>query len=68
LEEIFMTWLEQKLPEDIFTVLKLAGFGLEDAMAQPVHWEVSFETTGDKWLGIIIPFIGDAAQEAVVDT
>jgi len=29
---------------------------------------VEFETTGEKWLGITIPFIGDIAQEAIVDT
>jgi hypothetical protein len=68
LQEVFKTWLQQDLPQDIFTVVKLAGFGLEDAKAQPVRWDVSFETTGDKWLGIIIPFVGDTAQKATVDT
>jgi hypothetical protein len=68
LEEVFREWLQQDLPQDIFTVVKLAGFGLEDAKQQPVHWDISFETTGDKWLGIIIPFIGDTAQKATVDT
>jgi len=33
-----------------------------------MHWDVSFETIGDKWIGIIIPFIGDTAQKAIVDT
>ena len=68
LQEVFRTWLQQDLPQDIFTVVKLAGFGLDDARAQPVQWDISFETTGDKWLGIIIPFVGDTAQKATVDT
>lgn len=68
LTDVFATWLQQDLPQNIFTVVKLAGFGLEDATAKPLHWDISFETTGDKWLGIVIPFVGDAVQEAVVDT
>jgi hypothetical protein len=68
LQEVFREWLRQDLPQDVFTVVKLAGFDLEDAKQQPVHWNVSFETTGDKWLGILIPFVGDTAQKATVDT
>lgn len=68
LQEVFRTWLLQDLPQDIFTVVKLSGFGLQDAKAQPVHWDISFETTGNKWFGIIIPFVGDTAQKATVDT
>jgi predicted alpha/beta-hydrolase family hydrolase len=26
---------------------------------QPVHWDISFETLGDKWLGITVPFVDD---------
>lgn len=68
LEEVFKTWLQQELPKDVFTVVKLAGFGVEDVAAEPVVWEISFETTGDQWLGITIPFAGNIAQPAVVDT
>lgn len=68
LEKVFRHWFEQELPQDIFTVVKLSGFGVWDAKTQPLDWDISFETTGDKWLGIRIPFIGDTAQEAVVDT
>ena len=68
LTDVFATWLQQDLPQNIFTVVKLAGFGLEDATSKPLHWDISFETTGDKWLGIVIPFVGDAVQEALVDT
>jgi hypothetical protein len=67
LEEVFKTHLRQTLPDDFSTVLKLAGFGLDD-VKPPFHWDISFETTGDKWLGITIPFIGDTAETAVVDT
>lgn len=68
LQEVFREWLQQDLPQDIFTVVKLAGFGLEDAKARPIEWDISFETTGDKWLGITIPFVGETAQKATVDT
>jgi len=56
------------LPQDIFTGVKLAGFGLEDPKEQPVQWYVGFETKGDDWLGITIPFVGDTAGKAIVDT
>jgi hypothetical protein len=68
LERVFREWLNQLLPTDIFSVLKLSGFGVEDLVAEPIRWDVSFETTGDKWLGITIPFVGDIAMEAEVDT
>jgi hypothetical protein len=68
LVKVFTTWLQQELPDDIFTVVKLSGFGVENPKAYPVEWDISFETTGDKWLGITIPFVGDEPREAVVDT
>ena len=68
LAEVFRSWLQQELPEDIFTAVKLAGFGVEDPRARPLEWDMSFETTGPKWLGIVIPFRDDTPQEAVVDT
>ncbi len=68
LEKIFEEWLKQDLPQDIFSALKLTGFEIEDAKTLPLRWDISFETTGELWLGIIIPFIGDTAQAAVVDT
>ena len=66
--EVFRTCLEQDLPQDIFTVVKLSGFGLEDVKSRPLQWNISFETTGKKWLGIVVPFVGDTAQQAIVDT
>ncbi len=68
LENVFLDWLEQRLPTDIFSVLNLSGFSVEDPQEEPIRWVVSFETTGDKWLGITIPFVGDTAMEAEVDT
>ena len=68
LANVFKSWLKQDLPDDILTVMKLSGFGVEDPRAQPVNWDVSFETTGDTWLGITIPFQGEEAKEATVDT
>jgi hypothetical protein len=68
LGRVFKSWLQQDLPANIFTVVKLSGFGVEDLKTQPIEWDISFETTGEKWLGITIPFVGDEAQEAVIDT
>lgn len=68
LAKVFKTWLKHELPDDIFTVVKLSGFGVENPQTYPVEWDIMFETTGDKWLGITIPFVGDEPREAVVDT
>lgn len=68
LEEVFRFRLQRELPQDIFTVVSLAGFGMESPTAQPVRWDVEFEMTGDVWLGITIPFVDEMAQKAVVDT
>jgi hypothetical protein len=68
LAKVFKSRLDQDLPDDIFTVVKLSGFGVEDPRTQPISWDISFETTGEKWLGITIPFVGDTCKEAVVDT
>ena len=68
LQEVWLSCFQRDLPHDIFSVMKLGGFGLEDPKARPVQWDVGFETTGDKWLGITVPFLDDIAQHAVVDT
>ena len=68
LKDVFSAWLQQELPQDIFSVVTLAGFGLEDPSGSPIECNVAFETTCDKWLGITIPFVGEIAQEAGVDT
>jgi hypothetical protein len=67
LAKAFKLWLDQDLPKDIFSVVKLSGFGVEDPQAHPLHWDISFETIGEKWLGITISFVGDEAKEAIVD-
>jgi len=68
LEQVFRDWLGQSLPTDIFSVLKLSGFDVEDPTQHPPQWNVSFETTGDKWLSITVPFVAEVAMEAEVDT
>jgi len=68
LQEVFSHWLQRDLPADIFSVVKLAGFDLEDPQETLPKWDIAFETTGDKWLGIRIPFVGEVPQKAVVDT
>lgn len=68
LAEVFEQRLNLPLPEDMFSVLKLSVFGVEDPAAKPLKWNIGFETTGDTWLGIMIPLIDDVAQKATVDT
>ena len=64
---MYKSELGEPLPQDIFTTLKLTGFGVKDPYEQPVRWDISFETTGDKYLGVLIPFIGNTAMEPEVD-
>lgn len=68
LDQVFRKWLDRPLDQDLWRDVKLAGFGVEDPREEPVQWDVAFETTGAKWLGITVPIIGDRVQEAVVDT
>jgi hypothetical protein len=65
LQSIFAQWLPIDLPSDIFSKVKPAGFELEDANEIPIEWDIAFETTGKKWSGITIPFVGEVAQPAV---
>lgn len=68
LDEVFRRWFDRPLHDDLWQDVELAGFGLEDPTANPIEWDVSFETTGDKWLGITVPFLGDEPGVATVDT
>jgi hypothetical protein len=68
LAKVFREWLSRDLPDDIFTELKLTGFDVDDPNGHPLRWSVWFETIGEKWLGITIPFVDDVAGEAEVDT
>ena len=68
LSQVFRSSLNRDLPENLFSELKLAGFSVEDPKATPVVWDIAFETTVGRWLGIAIPFVGETAQEPTVDT
>ena len=68
LREVFTEYLNRSLPQDIFSEVKLVAIGIEDVKTTPISWDISFETTGDDWLGIKIPFVGMESQPAVVDT
>jgi hypothetical protein len=56
------------LGADLWQDVKLTGFGVENPRVVPTGWDVDFETTGDKWLGITIPLVGDSPQDLIVDT
>jgi hypothetical protein len=68
LAKAWRVWYEAELPEDIFDCLRLSSFQVEDPDARPLRWDVMFETTGEKWLAMSIPFIDDVPQKAVVDS
>jgi len=68
LDKAFETWIGRRLEPNLWGDLVLSGFSVEDPGATPPVWDVMFETTGDKWLAITIPFIGDIPGTAVVDT
>ena len=68
LDRVFRDWQQRPLSPDLWQDVKLSGFGIDDQGTRPVAWEVSFETIGERWLGITIPFLGDEAQDAIVDT
>jgi hypothetical protein len=61
-------WLGRPLNADVWGDVKLAGFSVEDPGAVPASWDVSFETSGEKWLGITVPFVGDHPEDPIVDT
>ena len=68
LEKVAIEWLGRPLAENLWDDVKLAGFGIEDLEDSPPKWDVAFETTGKRWLGITVPMVGSRAQEAQVDT
>ena len=68
LARVFREWLNKELPADVFSELKLTRFDVDDPKGHPLHWTVMFEATGEKWLGITIPFVDEAAADAEVDT
>ncbi len=78
--QVFAEWLQHDLPTDMFSAVKLSGFGCEiasrgtgpnrlpDIGSGRMSWDVTFETTGKRWLSITIPFAGDEPMEPIVDT
>jgi hypothetical protein len=68
LDQVFRQWLGRPVADDLWEDVTLAGFDVEDPGAEPLEWDIGFETTGKRWLGISVPFIGDVPQNAVVDT
>ena len=68
LDRVFQEWIGRPLNTDLWQDVQLSGFGVEGVNIVPITWDVAFETTGEKWLGITIPFVGDSPQDPVVDT
>lgn len=68
LDRVFLEWIGRPLSADLWQDVTLAGFGVEDPGVVPTVWDVGFETNGEKWLGITVPFVGDRPQDPVVDT
>lgn len=68
LDRVFRGWYERPIADDLWSDVKLAGFGVENPRERPVSWQMYFEATGKKWLGIVIPFEDDTPGTAVVDT
>ncbi len=66
--KVFREWLNRDTPDDIFSELKLTGFEIDDPNERPLRWSVQFETTGERWLGITIPFVDDTPGDAEIDT
>jgi hypothetical protein len=68
LNEVFLHWYDRPLAPDLWQDVKLSGFSLPNPRARPLEWDITFEATGKKWLGITIPFRDDTPEEPVVDT
>jgi hypothetical protein len=68
LDRAFHEWLDRHLQADLWKDVRLSGFDVQDPSATPTAWDMMFETIGNKWLAITIPFVGDVPQDGVVDT
>jgi hypothetical protein len=68
LDRVFLEWIGRPLNADLWQDVTLGGFGVENPAVVLTMWDVRFETKGEKWLGITIPFVGDRPQAPVVDT
>src|SRR5262245_55190686 len=68
LDRVFRDWMGRPLRANVWEDVSLGGFSIDDPAVVPPTWDVTFETVGEKWLGITIPFVGDEPQEPTVDT
>lgn len=68
LDRVFREWVNRSVNVEVWQDVTLGGFSVEDRGVAPTTWEVTFETVGERWLGITIPFVGDQPQEPVVDS
>ncbi|HET9887185.1 MAG TPA: hypothetical protein VFR10_06690 [bacterium] len=66
--QAILDWLNRPLNTDLWIDVKLSGFGIDDLEANPPDWEMSFETTGEKWISITIPFKGEVPGDPIIDT
>jgi hypothetical protein len=67
LEQVYKDEKHEPPPPDIFSLFKRSGFGVKDPRENPVQWDVSFETNGDDYLGVLIRFMGESAMSPEVD-
>jgi hypothetical protein len=67
LEQVYKDEKHEPPPPDIFSLFKLSGFGVKDPGENPIQWDVSFETNGDDYLGVLIRFMGESAMPPEVD-
>jgi hypothetical protein len=68
LNQAILDWLSRPLNTDLWQDVRLYGFNVKDLDSKPLEWEISFETTGSKWICITIPFRDDVPQDPVIDT
>jgi hypothetical protein len=67
LEQVYKDEKHEPPPPDIFSPFKLLGFGVKDPRENLIQWDVSFETNGDDYLGVLIRFMGESAMPPEVD-
>ena len=64
----YREWTGRALSENVRDDLELSGLAIDSPFADGLsRWQVTFETVGEQWIGITIPFIDGIPQEAVVD-
>lgn len=68
LDQVFQERLGRPLSADPWADIEFAGFDVDDPTEQPCKWDAMFEATGEKWLGITVPFVGEKVQPPVIDT